>query len=72
MLLLDSVTGDLEFGGTPIVFEGIVLPGGNMILGRWYAPVVGEPVDEAPSGPFMAWAYERGFDASLPFRPKMQ
>jgi len=41
-------------------YEGVVLPGGRIILGRWWYAVYGGLVDEQ-TGPFMFWAVD-GFD----------
>ena len=37
-------------------YEGVVLPGGNIILGRWWTPFDNE--DQYNVGPFILWAVE--------------
>ena len=37
-------------------YEGVVLPGGKIMLGRWWDPLHPDP--EKPSGPFIYWAVE--------------
>lgn len=36
-------------------FEGIVVPGGQMIIGRWWAVGNGFASDIRYGGPFLAW-----------------
>ena len=38
-------------------YQGVVLPGGHMILGRWWAPIDDE--EQLCSGPFMLWAVDK-------------
>lgn len=35
-------------------YEGVVLPGGKIILGRWWHPLHGDD-EEMYSGPFILW-----------------
>ncbi|GAB7350915.1 hypothetical protein MBLNU459_g1427t1 [Dothideomycetes sp. NU459] len=35
-------------------YEGVVLPGGMIAVGRWWHPIPGEPADEY-TGPFILW-----------------
>ncbi|KAK8156402.1 hypothetical protein IWX90DRAFT_486658 [Phyllosticta citrichinensis] len=45
-------------------YEGVVLPGGQVILGRWWSPEVGVPDEEKYSGPFIFWNVDES-DAPL-------
>ncbi|KAK7606833.1 hypothetical protein BKA81DRAFT_382050 [Phyllosticta paracitricarpa] len=36
-------------------YEGVVLPGGKVILGRWWSPDANVPADQRYSGPFIFW-----------------
>lgn len=58
-------------------YEGIVLPGGMIIIGRWWHPVPGEPqdvsvyhdhccihvltIDQEYTGPFILWNVDSSF-----------
>lgn len=59
MAVYDPGNGGSESGEPLIVYEGIVLPGENIILGRWVGRwgihQGGDPMDGDPSGPFIAW-----------------
>jgi len=41
-------------------YEGVVLPGGEIVVGRWWAPSAPQqgPSDECYSGPFMFWCID--------------
>ena len=42
------------------VYEGVVLPGGRMILGRWSQPFGDQDtLDSVDSGPFIFWNVDR-------------
>jgi hypothetical protein len=41
----------------PWAYEGVLLPGKQMIIGRWWQPFVQEA--EADSGPFIMWCVDR-------------
>jgi hypothetical protein len=61
---MDEDTGSYEHDAL-WAYEGIILPGGQLIVGRWWAPE--DPVDAAThdnvySGPFIFW----NIDASIP------
>jgi hypothetical protein len=43
-------------------YEGVVLPGGNMIVGRWWAADPAKSPEDQYSGPFLLW----NIDASEP------
>ena len=48
--------------GTTWAYEGVMLPGGQMIVGRWWAPDTMRPGVNVYSGPFIYW----NVDSSLP------
>lgn len=43
-------------------YEGIVLPGGKIMVGRWWCPSDGEG-DRMYSGPFILWNVQRSPEA---------
>lgn len=43
-------------------YEGVVLPGGQLIVGRWWAPDDNVPQEKLYSGPFIFW----NIDSSVP------
>ena len=43
-------------------YEGVVLPGGQLIVGRWWAPDDNVPQEKIYSGPFVFW----NIDSSVP------
>jgi hypothetical protein len=42
----------------PWAYEGVMLPGRQMIIGRWWEPFV--PESQAMSGPFIMWCVDNG------------
>lgn len=53
-LLDDDVT--INYGGL-YAYEGVVLPGGQIIVGRWWCPYTGQGEDTY-SGPFIMWCVD--------------
>ncbi|KAF2088704.1 hypothetical protein K490DRAFT_38547, partial [Saccharata proteae CBS 121410] len=43
-------------------YEGVVLPGDQIIIGRWWSPEEDTPTDQLYTGPFIFW----NVDASIP------
>lgn len=39
-------------------YEGVVLPGGQIVLGRWWSPSAGERGEAMYSGPFVLWCVD--------------
>lgn len=39
-------------------YEGVVLPGGEIVVGRWWSPDADEYADEQYSGPFILWCVD--------------
>lgn len=52
----DDNTGAMDMDAL-WAYEGVVLPGGQIILGRWWSPNNG-PQGEAYSGPFILWCVD--------------
>lgn len=43
-------------------YDGVILPGGQIIVGRWWAPENGVPDAHQYSGPFILWNIDAGKD----------
>ena len=49
-----GIEGSLALNGGCWAYEGVVLPGGMMILGRWWSPMDDDERREC-MGPFIFW-----------------
>lgn len=47
--------GDVDYGHALWAYEGVVLPGGKIIVGRWWSP---DGMDPVYSGPFILWCVD--------------
>ncbi len=55
MKYFEDEDGTLDTGGL-WAYEGVVLPGGQIILGRWWCPM--DDAEEMYSGPFILWCVD--------------
>ncbi|KAK3716377.1 hypothetical protein LTR37_006527 [Vermiconidia calcicola] len=53
----DEVTGNVDEGAL-WAYEGVVVPGGNVVVGRWWCPNEGVDGGEVYSGPFLLWCVD--------------
>ncbi len=53
-----QVDDDLDIDGGCWAYEGVVLPGGKIILGRWWSPM-GDDQERICMGPFIFWEVDR-------------
>jgi hypothetical protein len=61
MKYFKNTDGSLDYGAL-WAYEGVILPGGNMIVGRWWAADPAKSPEDQYSGPFILW----NVDASEP------
>ena len=56
MKYFETETGEIDVDAL-WAYEGVVLPGGQIVLGRWWSPSQGEE-EEMYSGPFILWCVD--------------
>ena len=48
-----------------LAFEGVIIPGGQMMVGRWWSPDTLLLESQIPAGPFIYWNIERSVPEGL-------
>lgn len=56
--IIDDIDDDAELNNGCWAYEGVVLPGGMIILGRWWSPM-DDSGEKRCMGPFIFWNVDK-------------